>query len=463
MKKWKKQLSLVIAVVMLFGVLSISASAAGAEDTTATTVTTNFESKADILKDMGLFLGTPSGYQLDRVPTRVEAATMLVRLLGAEPEASNGTYKHDFTDVPSWADKTMGYLFEKGLAKGTSPGKYTSAAPCQAIMYFTFILRALGYDDTKGDFEYTKAVEAAEKYGVIDKALAEFYTAKESFLRDDLVGISYYALAAKIKGDSGKILLDKLVDDKALTAATADKYRGPLDGFAMYNTLSKAETNTMKHATGSIKADVKITTSAGAQNSSVEYTYKIKNADDPAKLEMEMVGKSKQPGVADVETKSYVKEGWVYVSAGTSKIKQEFISAAESMGTDPMDPIGGLTDGLLLPPEIVSFTKNKDNTSTMVMKIPADQFNSIMAMFSALSESEFGLDEDMSITYTISDKNVVTGATVSMKSEMNVKDETTGVTEKIAMEITMAMTIALSETAPTITFPDFKDYVELAI
>ena len=64
---------------------------------------------ADTLHALGLFQGkgtNPDGtpiYDLDSAPTRNEAVTMLVRLLGKEGEAKSGTWQTPFTDVADWA------------------------------------------------------------------------------------------------------------------------------------------------------------------------------------------------------------------------------------------------------------------------------------------------------------------------------------------------------------------------
>ena len=47
---------------------------------------------------------------------------MLTRLLGAEKTALAGNWKHPFTDVPQWADKYVGWLYQNGLTKGVSAG-----------------------------------------------------------------------------------------------------------------------------------------------------------------------------------------------------------------------------------------------------------------------------------------------------------------------------------------------------
>ncbi len=77
-----------------------------------------YTDQAEILKKLGLFSGTDAGFELDRAPKRVEAAAMLVKFLGAEDEAKKMKYAHPFTDVPSWANDLVGYMYEKGLTTG---------------------------------------------------------------------------------------------------------------------------------------------------------------------------------------------------------------------------------------------------------------------------------------------------------------------------------------------------------
>lgn len=71
----KRKMRMVLASVLAVASLAMSAGAA------------SYDNCADRLSDLGLFQGTGDGYELDRAPTRAEAATMLVRLLGAEAEA----------------------------------------------------------------------------------------------------------------------------------------------------------------------------------------------------------------------------------------------------------------------------------------------------------------------------------------------------------------------------------------
>jgi len=69
-----------------------------------------FEDQANVLKSLGLFNGTPKGFELDRQASRVEGGVIMVRILGKEDEALEKNYHHPFKDVPSWADPYIGSL-----------------------------------------------------------------------------------------------------------------------------------------------------------------------------------------------------------------------------------------------------------------------------------------------------------------------------------------------------------------
>ena len=73
----KKTLKCIVAAALCFACFAMCAFAA---DST---------SLADDLKEIGMFKGTNEGYELDRAPTRVEAAVMLVRMLGKEEAAED--------------------------------------------------------------------------------------------------------------------------------------------------------------------------------------------------------------------------------------------------------------------------------------------------------------------------------------------------------------------------------------
>ena len=165
----------------------------------------NFTHCADALKDMGLFIGTRNGYELDRVPTRAEAAVMLVRLLGQEDAAQYSDFATPFTDVPAWAAPYVGWLYENELTVGVSGTRFGTTLDCSAQQYATFLLRALGYAD--GDaYTYEEALDFAREQGVIDAVNCD----TENFLRDHVVAMSYTALSRPTE-DGTDTLLDALI------------------------------------------------------------------------------------------------------------------------------------------------------------------------------------------------------------------------------------------------------------
>ncbi len=178
--------------------------------------------KAIDLKILGLVANTPDNFQLDRAPTRTEGAVMLIRLLGKEAQVLKGTYQHPFTDVPAWADKYIGYMYENKLTVGINESHFGSALKLNASQYVTFVLRSLGYQDGV-DFNYSQAIDKALALGIVSSAEAVALKSPAAFLRDDMFSISHNALSAALKG-SPATLLDKLADtDKAIykPAATA--------------------------------------------------------------------------------------------------------------------------------------------------------------------------------------------------------------------------------------------------
>jgi CubicO group peptidase (beta-lactamase class C family) len=178
------------------------------------------QSQAEILEELGLFTGSDKGYDLDRKPTRAEAAVMLVRLLGKESDAKSGEWPHPFSDVPAWCDKHIGYLYSMGITKGVSPDKFGSTDECDVSMYATFVLRALNYDDGRGDFKYKNSLSYAFEIGLIDDDAEYIELLVQPFLRGSMVGLSYNALKTRLK-QSTETLAEKLIRENAISRTAA--------------------------------------------------------------------------------------------------------------------------------------------------------------------------------------------------------------------------------------------------
>ena len=134
-------LSLILSIIMTVTVvLPAGGTTVVFADTPAAAVSCD-ELVARDLKVLGLFKGvSETDFALDRAPTRLEAVTMLIRMLGKEKEALTGSWHHPFTDVPSWADSYVGYAYEKGLTNGVSANSF-GTGDASSAMYLTFVLR----------------------------------------------------------------------------------------------------------------------------------------------------------------------------------------------------------------------------------------------------------------------------------------------------------------------------------
>lgn len=222
----KRILSAVLAVTLLLALCLTPAAGAepeqlyhGSDDMALA------ESYADILYQLGLFKGTEKGYELDRNLTRIEAVIMLVRLLGKEEEAMAQNYSHPFTDLPSWpgASECVGYAWTFGLTKGTDPDKgiFDPAATATGQQYLTFILRALGYDDSDVDTDlYSEAFSFAQSKGeLLETDWDSYGLYLRNFWRADAVDLSLRALVAETVLKEGGTLMDKLCEEGVFAAA----------------------------------------------------------------------------------------------------------------------------------------------------------------------------------------------------------------------------------------------------
>lgn len=196
-----------VSACLMAGLLTCAAGAAQVG-----TIDNNYpgdtEAQAQMLYDLGLFKGTDKGFALEKSMTRAEASVMLTRLLGAEKTALAGKWKHPFTDVPQWADKYVGWLYQNGLTKGVSATLYGSQRNVTCGQYCIFLTRAhLDADSYQG----TAFVDNDEVR----------QTDEEGFIRGDAVSLSARLLStnyAKNGDESERSVAEKLIDDGVFTA-----------------------------------------------------------------------------------------------------------------------------------------------------------------------------------------------------------------------------------------------------
>lgn len=190
---------------------------------TAFAATDEATEAAQSLYEMGLFRGVGKdansnpNFALDRTPSRNEAVTMLVRLLGKEQEAKKGTWSMPFTDVAEWARPYVGYAYANGLTAGTSATTYSGNDTVTTSQYLTFVLRALGY--TSGtDFKWNEAWKLSDQIGLTD---GRYNAGTANFTRGDVAIISNNALGVKYK-DKSITLKEGLPDTSTTGGHTED-------------------------------------------------------------------------------------------------------------------------------------------------------------------------------------------------------------------------------------------------
>ena len=182
----------------------------------------DYNQLAAALKTMGLFQGTGTayggGFDLERIPTRIEGLVLFLRLIGEEKAALAYNGASPFSDVPEWGGRYVAYAYQKGYTKGIDEEYkiFGSSNIISAGEYLTFLLRALGYRDSgvNPDFTWDTAVAQGQTLGVITLGEGKLLTAGGSFSRAQVAYLSYYALAANRK--AGGSLQSYLISSGAL-------------------------------------------------------------------------------------------------------------------------------------------------------------------------------------------------------------------------------------------------------
>ena len=171
---------------------------------------------ANALHTLGLFNGTGTDangnpiYDLDRAPTREEAITMLIRLMGKEADAKGYNWEMPFTDVSNWAKPYIGYAYAYSLTSGTSETTFGGKQKVSAMQYLTFVLRALGYEDGT-DFQWDKAWKLSDEIGLTSGQ----YTSNTPITRGDIAIISLKALS--ISNKYNWTLLEQLLNEEIIS------------------------------------------------------------------------------------------------------------------------------------------------------------------------------------------------------------------------------------------------------
>ena len=448
----KRFFTMLFTALLLTAAVCVSASAS------------DFDSVAQDLSSIGMFRGTAKGFELDRAPTRSEAAIRLVRLYGAEDEAKAaydaGEIQHPFTDVSSYTSPYVAWLYTKGITKGSTATTFGSARTCTAQNYVVFLLRALGYQDGT-DFQYAEAPVFAKSCGFYDATLFP-----GTFLRDDLAAVTYQALAANVKGTDTS-LLDSLIEKGSIDAKAAK----PLsDKIGVYRGMLKASED-MNATSLDMDVDMKLKMKVDSGSMDTVSSGNIKVIVDGSKVEMASEMTTTVAGEA-MKQGTWMKDGWVYTSVTAGGQTQKFKVAVG-------DTSAALEDaGLGIVPDvnvsslayIDSITAQKSGSDTVyTLTIGKNAMESLIGNMDELLGTETGMQmslSDVTVSYTVSSQGKLTGMhmlfSATMKMTLPADGQTPAQELNVACDYDMTMTVKATGSAVKITFPDFSDFTEIS-
>lgn len=437
----------------------------------ATAAAADFDAVAQELSDIGMFRGTGESFELDREPTRAEAAVMLVRLYGAEAQAktdyADGVITHPFTDVPNWTAPYVAWLYTNGLTKGTSDTTFGSASVCTDLNYTTFLLRALGYQDGV-DFAYKDALSFAQELG--------FYNAEAfagPFLRDDLAALTYQALATSVKsGDT--YLLAQLIANGAVDADAAQPMTEKMDAWYSLSKMMPVEQtafecDTVVNCDGQLTINGTDTTDMSMNTAT--YTALISNDETLQYAELSTTDYMGIPTTSAI----YIKDGWIYSASYLASIPLEqykipfsvdLISEEDLAADDSASSISGF--GGILSFDDITVEKTSESVSYTLIS----NTNLAPALTDVISDldvesmgeiSSFGF-ENIQLIYTFDANGQLKTINLNFSFSMEAVSYEGG--EPVHMCLGAQYDISITYTAwnedVKISFPDFSCYQEIS-
>ncbi len=464
----KRFLTILLTTLALAGLLCVSASAS------------SFDGPAAELSAIGMLKGGSGGFDLDKAPTRSQAAIMLVRLYGAEEEAkaayAAGDLQCPFTDVNGTAAPFAAWLKDKGLASGTSETTFGGSEPCSAKAYTIFLLRALGYQDNV-DFTAANAQEFAMGLGLLDTSAL---TGK--FLRDDLAAMTYQALGMDRK-DGSTYLLASLIESGAVDAAAAKPMTDKIEAYRALQASGAAAAQGLDTT-----VDVKTAMSLGVKGTeggtSLDMTQKadatVKGRiqmvlDKELQMAMDLTVTATDGETTETEKMEYwLKDGVVYVRSG-----EDAYQMPAGMGLD-METLADLLEQsagqsyAAMMPFIDSITAKASGGNTLyTLKLNnafAGMINGLTGQILGVLAAEADLKMDMSLaldgstlTYTVGKDGALKSAAadLALKMDVSASDSKDSLTADVSADLDMTMEVKAMGKAVKISFPDFSGFEDL--
>ena len=380
----KKFLITLLVAALLASALVFSASAAGYQET------------AEQLSELGLLQGSDGDFQLGRQPTRAEAITMLVRLLGLEEEARSGEYSHPFTDAPDWASPYIAIAYELGYTTGATETTFEPQGICSSQMYVTFVARALGYsDDDVATTLWAESLDFGKAIGIIDDILLS----DASFMRGHMAVVSYLALSVRPASGMYDTLLQKLVDDGAVDAADAARQ---LERFALIDEFLQIGSELQDVTSIAMVCEMSMDMTMMGMTIPMYVFLDAKVIVDDFDLDCAMAMEMSAPNTdGEMETQStemYMTDGYIYVSAEGEKVKMPLDSALGGMSMEDLLAMTDLAESLapvaVYPSYMISsITKGTAGAGLTLytVEFSSDVFNGLVAqIFGMLGDVGMG-------------------------------------------------------------------------
>lgn len=451
----KRFLTLLFTTLLLTAALCITASAS------------DYDAVAEDLSAIGMFRGTGNGFELDRTPTRSEAAIMLVRLYGAEETAKAayeaGKISHPFTDVSEFTSPYVAWLYSNGITNGFTETIYASQRACTVQNYTTFLLRALGYRDGT-DFEYANALTFAQEKGFYEPIMFS-----GEFLRDDLAALTYQGLAADL-ANGETYLLDSLIDSGAIDADAAKPMTETFEAYrAMEAAMANMDTTAMDM---DIVMDMDMTMSADGHSALISEattsTGNMKIIVDGNDIQMAYEITTSGAG-EPISIGMWMKDNWVYMSMGagteTMNVKypvEDEMAVLDELGTMNVSAMN--VSGLAMIESITSETVGSNTVYTMVM---GQGMGGMMASISdMMGKDTSGMDiGDITAVYTLDRNGNLKKISMLFDASITAElptEEGQAAAMVLGYAYDMTMTLNATGNKVKITWPDFSDYIEIS-
>lgn len=151
----------------------------------------DYSKEAESLQQEGILLGNEKGLDLLKPLTRIEAVTILVRVLGYENESVSTV--SIFSDIPddNWGVKYANIAAEKGISIGVGDNKFAPDELVTDNQFATMLLRSTG----NMEFNWEKAGDLLTENGIAyrNEGLRRLNIRDDLFTRGDLAKIIYEA------------------------------------------------------------------------------------------------------------------------------------------------------------------------------------------------------------------------------------------------------------------------------